>query len=279
MDPFFGAMMMGGGSLLQGIGGAFGANRMAGANAQAGSMGLLGAIMQAQAAEQGYQRAQTALSPYASAGSKSLDLLMSYLTGDAAQKAGVGGGGANLLSTFAPTQEQLEKTPGYQWARGQALGAMTNSAAAKGLGLSGNLVQGIGETATGLASQTFQQQLDNYMKQNTDVYNKLFGLTGAGASAAGGIANAAMSTAGQVGQAIGGGANALAGGTLGQANAAATGYNALGSGAGNALTYGGYYGGGFNRPLQNPSSPSSLYDSPAFQKFQNIGNASYGGFY
>lgn len=262
MDPFFGAMGIGGGSLLQGIGGALGSSMTAGANRQAGTMGLLGAIMQAQAAEQGYQRAQTALSPYATAGNKSLDLLMSYLTGDRAQQDKVGGGGANLLSTFAPTMQQLEQTPGYQWARDQALGAMTNSAAAKGLGLSGNLVQGIGQTATGLASQTFQQQLENFMKQNQQAYNMLYGPAGLGASAAGGIANAAMGTAGQVGNAAVGGANALAGGTMGQANAQATGLNSLFGGAGNALTYGGYFGGGMNRPTQAPTSYGT--NSPAF---------------
>jgi hypothetical protein len=191
---------------------------------------------------------------------------MSYLQGDAAQKAGVGGGGPNLLSTFAPTMEQLESTPGYQWARSQALGAMANSGAARGLGSSGNLVQQMGQTATGLASQTFQQQLENYMKQNQQAFNMLYAPAGLGASAAGGIANAAMGAAGQIGSAATGGANALAGGTLGQANAVATGYNALGSGMGNALIYGGFYGGGFNRPLQNPSSPASLYDSPQFPK-------------
>lgn len=262
MDPFFGAMMMGGGSLLQGIGGALGAGRMAGANQQGGQLGLLGALLAGQAAEQGYQRAQGALSPYSTAGSKSLDLLMSYLQGDRAQQDKIGGGGANLLSTFAPTQEQLEKTPGYQWARGQALGAMTNSAAAKGLGLSGNLLQGLGETATGLASQTFQQQLQNYMGQNRLAFDMLFGPAGMGASAAGGIANAAMGTAGQVGNAATGGANALAGGNIGQANAAATGYNALGGGLSNALTYGGYFGAGFNRPAQAPTSYGT--NSPAF---------------
>jgi hypothetical protein len=140
--------------------------------------------------------------------------------------------------------QQLEQTPGYQWARDQALGAMTNSAAAKGLGLSGNLVQGIGQTATGLASQTFQQQLENFMKQNQQAYNMLYNPAGMGLTAASGIADAARGTAGMVGNAAVGGANALAGGTMGQANAQATGLNALFGGAGNALTYGGYFGGG-----------------------------------
>jgi hypothetical protein len=263
MDPITAGLMMGGGSILQGLGGFLGAGSAGRASQSSGMMGLLGSIMAGQAAEQGYQRAQGALSPYATAGSKSLDTLMSYLQGDKAQQDKVGGGGANLLSTFAPTMQQLEQTPGYQWARDQALGAMTNSAAAKGLGLSGNLVQGIGQTATGLASQTFQQQLENYMKQNQQAFNMLYAPAGLGASAAGGIANAAMGTAGQVGNAAMGGGTALGQGIMSQGNAAFQGTNALFGGAGNAATIGGYYGGGYNRPPTEPSSnPSSLSGIP-----------------
>jgi len=50
-----------------------------------------------------YNRAASTLSPYTGAGSKSLGMLMDYLQGTGAQGAGVGGGGANLLSTFQPT--------------------------------------------------------------------------------------------------------------------------------------------------------------------------------
>lgn len=262
MDPFFGAMMMGGGSLLQGIGGMLGAGQQAAANQRAGQMGWLGNLLAGQAAEQGFQRAQMALSPYATAGSQSLNLLMKYLQGDEAQKAGIGGGGPNLMSTFAPTMAQLEQTPGYQWAREQALGAMTNSAAAKGLGTSGNLLQGLGTTATGLASQTFQQQLENYMKQNQQAFNMLYAPSGLGATAAGGIADAATGAARQIGNAATGAGSVLGSGIMGQANAQATGMNALFGGADNALTYGGFYGGGLNRPQQMPGSYGT--NSPAF---------------
>lgn len=273
MDPLFGGLLMGSGGLLQGVGGMFGSNLQAGANQRAGQMGWLGALLAGQAAEQGFQRAQGALSPYSTAGSTALNTLMSYLQGTGAQDAGVGGGGPNLLSTFAPTQQQLENTPGYQWARSQALGAMANSGAAKGLGSSGNLVQQIGQTATGMASQTFQQQLENYMKQNQQAFNMLFAPAGLGASAAGGIANAAMGTAGQVGNAAMGGANALAGGIMGQANAQAQGMNVLSTGLSALPTYGGFYGGGFNTPLNNGNKPAYLAENPNFPSFANIGSA------
>jgi len=234
MDPLTLAMM--GGTALSGLGSIFGAGTQSRAAGASGQMGLLGSIMAAQAAEQGYQRAQGALSPYSSAGTKSLDLLQSYLTGDAAQQAGVGGGGPSLISTFQPTQAQLEGTPGYQWARSQALGAMANSGAAKGLGTSGNLVQQLGQTATGLGSQTFQQQLQNYLIQNQQAYNMLYGPSQLGANAAQGIASAATGSAANIGNAIMGGANALGAGIMGAGNAAAAGTQAGFGAAGNALS-------------------------------------------
>ena len=263
MDPVTLAMM--GGTALSGIGNLLGAGTQARAAGSAGQMGWLGNFMAAQAADQGYQRAQQALSPYTTAGSKSMELLQSYLTGDAAQKAQVGGGGANLLSTFQPTQAQLEQTPGYQWARSQALGAMANSGAARGLGTSGNLVQQIGQTATGLASQTFQQQLENYLKQNQQAYNMLYGPSALGASAAGGVANAAMGAAGQIGQAATGAGNALGQSIMGAGNALAGGTQAAMGAAGNALTMP-YFAANFGQsPYSAQTRPNYAGIPEAFQ--------------
>lgn len=258
MDPVTAGLMMGGGSLLSGLGGFLGSQTQAGAAQNAGQMGWLGSVMATQAANQGYERANAALSPYSSAGQRALSMLMSYLQGNNAQTAGIGGGGANLMSTFAPTMEQLEKTPGYQWAKTQALGAMTNSGAARGLGTSGNLLQNIGETSTGLASQTFQQQLDNYMRQNLQAYNMLFNPSQMGANAAQGIASAATGAAGQMGSALTNAGTSLGQGIMGQANALAGGTNALFGGLGNAATTAGYFGGGYNRPSNYSGIPSQV---------------------
>lgn len=272
MEPLTMALMAGGGQMLSGLGSFLGSRTQANAASSAGQMGWLGSVLAAQAAEQGFQRAQGALKPFTTAGSKSLDLLMSYLQGDAAQRAGVGGGGPSLISTFAPTMEQLEKTPGYQWARDQALGAMTNTAAAKGLGTSGNLIQGIGTTATGLASQTFQQQLQNYLAQNQQAYNMLYGPSAMGTQAAQGIANAATSAGGLIGNAAVGAGTALGQGIMGAGNAIASGTNALFGSAGNALQmpmYASMYGRNNLFGQQNPTNLSGAVSaqSPAFQNY------------
>lgn len=261
MDPITLAMM--GGTALSGIGSLLGSGTQSRAAGSAGQMGWLGSFLAAQAADQGYQRAQQALSPYTTAGQKSMDLLQSYLTGDAAQKAQVGGGGANLLSTFQPTQAQLEQTPGYQWARGQALGAMANSGAAKGLGTSGNLVQQLGQTATGLASQTFQQQLQNYLTQNQQAYNMLYGPSQLGAQAAGGVANAAMGAARQIGQAATGAGTALGQGIMGAGNAAAAGTNALFGSLGSAASVP-YFAANFGQIRSPQGTPSGFSGIPSW---------------
>lgn len=271
MDPL--TMGLIGGTALTGIGSILGAGTQARAAGSAGQMGWLGSFLAAQAADQGYQRAQAALSPYSTAGSKSMDLLMSYLQGDAAQKAGIGGGGANLMSTFAPTQERLEQTPGYQWAKSQALGAMSNAGAARGLGTSGNLVQQIGQTATGLGSQTFQDQLNNYLKQNQMAFNMLYQPSQLGAQAAGGMASAATGAAQQIGGAATGAGTALGQGIMGAGNAMAQGTNALFGAAGSAMSmpyFAANFGaqGGYGR-----TSPTSVYANPIFGQASTYRNA------
>lgn len=282
MEPLTMALMAGGGQLLSGFGSFLGSRTAANAASSAGQMGWLGSLLAGQAAEQGFQRAQGALKPFTQAGSKSLDLLMSYLQGDAAQRAGVGGGGPSLISTFAPTMEQLEKTPGYQWAREQALGSMTNAAAAKGMGTSGNLLQGLGTTATGLASQTFQQQLQNYLAQNQQAYNMLYGPSAMGTQAAQGIANAAMSAGGMIGNAAVGAGNALGQGIMGAGNALASGTQALFGAGGNALAmpmYSSMYGRNIFGQNQSPTNLSGAVraQSPAFQEFMPGLNYSFEG--
>ena len=278
MDPVSIALMGGGmlaGNLISGFG-ARGAASTQAAGAQ--NAGLISALMQQQgiqAAQQMFGQAKEALSPYTTAGSDSLKLLMGYLQGTGAQDAKIGGGGANLLSTFQPTMEQLESTPGYQWARQQALGAMTNSQAAKGLGTSGNLVQGIGTTATGLASQTFQDQLKNYMAQNLQAYNMLMGPSELGGRAAGQLASSATGLGGQMIGAYTNLGNTMGASTMGAANALAGGQQALssafGTGVSNAASlpmlaqmYGGY------GQQQNYG-----LNSPAFQNIQKQVNSPF----
>ena len=261
MDPVSLALMAGG-SIASGVGGYLGAQQQANASLQAGNTNAIMQALGMQQAQQRFNEAKGFLSPYATAGSQSMGMLMKYLQGTGAQEAGIGGGGANLLSTFAPTMAQLEATPGYQWAREQALGAMTNASAAKGLGVSGNLLQGLGTTATGLASQTFNDQLKNYLMQNQQAFNMLFQPSQVGVQAGQAIMQGTSQFNPQMMAAAQGVGQSYGQGVMGQANAQAQGINSLLSGAGSAATIAGYYGGRQN-PLQG-GAPTNVYSGPAF---------------
>lgn len=145
-----------------------------------------------------------------------------------------------LTSPIAMDQEALEKTPGYQFARTQGLKATQNSAAARGLGVSGAALKGAASFATGLADNTYQNQFNNENVNRTNAYNRLKGLVDTGANAA------AMT--GQFGANA---ANQISSSATGIGNAEAAGYNKIG----NAVTGGvnnlsGYamYQGMYGRP-------------------------------
>jgi hypothetical protein len=160
-----------------------------------------------------------------------------------------GGTATNLLNAKLPEltspitmdQNTLEKTPGYQFNLTQGLKATQNSAAARGLGISGAALKGASTFATGLADSTYQNQFNNANINQTNAYNRLKGLIDTGAQAATGQ--------GQIGAATG--AN-VSSNLVGAGNAQAAAYNATGAAVNNlANNVGGYaaykglYGGGF----------------------------------
>jgi hypothetical protein len=73
--------------------------------------------------------------------------------------------------SWNPTQAGLEATPGYQFTLQQGLQATQNAAAARGLGVSGAALKGADTFTTGLANQTYNQQLQNAL----GVYNAQMG--------------------------------------------------------------------------------------------------------
>lgn len=148
----------------------------------------------------------------------------------------------DLTAPIVMDQKTLESTPGYQFNRTQGLKAAQNSAAARGLGVSGAAFKGAETFATGLADSTFQNQFNNANINKTNAYNRLKGLIDVGESASahtGIIGNAAATTA----------ANA----EIGAGNAQAAGANATGSaissaanGIGGYTAYKGLYGNSSN---------------------------------
>lgn len=132
------------------------------------------------------------------------------------------------------TQADLVKTPGYQFNLNQGQQQVANSAAARGLGVSGAALKGAAAYATGLADSTYQNQFNNaqtrsqdYLNLNTgqqgnamNLYNRLAGTTTIGANAASGVATNQSNSAATQGGYIQGAGNALAAGASGVGTAA-----------------------------------------------------------
>lgn len=113
--------------------------------------------------------------------------------------------GANGADGSARAASAFQASPGYDYAMDQALGAVQRTAAARGVN-GGNLTADILKTATGLASQGYQQYLDN-----------LKGGVGTYATGVQGLANG-LTTQGGASQSYG---NALSALGTGQGNAQA----------------------------------------------------------
>lgn len=147
------------------------------------------------------------------------DLLPYNTTGQGANAAITGMGQFD----FAPTQENLASTPGYQFALTQGLKSTQNAAAARGLGGSGAALKGAAAYATGLANQTYQDRFNNALDSYKTNLNRLQGQATLGENAASMTGNYGTQTAQAIGQAQVGAANASAAGTVGAAKAAASG--------------------------------------------------------
>lgn len=152
-----------------------------------------------------FNKMQENLAPYMKGGLESYNQLLGAMP--------------ELTAKFNPTMAQLEQTPGYQWALDQGLKGTQNSYAAKGLGSSGAAMKGAAEYAQGLASNTYQQQLQNYMAQNLQKYNMLMGGTQIGQSSAAGVGAAGITTGQGIAQSYmnAGNAQAAAYNSMGQA--------------------------------------------------------------
>jgi hypothetical protein len=110
----------------------------------------------------------------------------------------------------APTAAEAEQTPGYQFTLQQGENALQDSAAASGGLLTSGTAKGFEGYAAGLASNTYQQTYNNALTQyqtayntfqnnQTNEFNRLAGVAGAGQTAATNLAQLGQSAANTVG--------------------------------------------------------------------------------
>ena len=214
-----------------------------------------------------YNSNKALLQPFTSAGTSALTTLQGL--------TGTNPGGNPLTSAltapFAATpgaqMSALAATPGYQFAlqqgelatqagsSAQGMGsavAGVGSGQTPGVGPSGPLGKSLANYAEGLASTTYQQQFQNYLTQNQQIYNQLAGVAnigesaaaataGVGQTAAGQSANALLTGSSQYGSLTTAGAAGLAAGASGAASSlgnSALLYGLLGGGTGSAINGG-----------------------------------------
>ena len=223
-----------------------------GAALQAGTSvigGLLGANAARQAAKiqsgaadraassqmQMYNQTRADLLPWQAAGLKGTNVLTDYMGMGLGQDPNA----SRLLGQFDPTMAELEQTPGYQFTLDQGLKAAQNAYSAKGLGSSGAATRGAVDYATGLASTTYSQRLQEELSKRQQIYNMLQGIAGSGQNAAAQLGSLGTAGQAQAGQFSTSGGAAQAAGQIGTASALAGGLG----GAANAW-YGGQLAGG-----------------------------------
>lgn len=160
-----------------------------------------------------YKQTRADLMPYNQAGQQANAMLSGQLN--------------SLTKPIVMDEATLRNTPGYQFNLQQGLQSVQNSAAARGLGISGAAMKGAAGYATGLADSTYQNQFNNANTNQTNAYNRLMGVTQLGENAAAQTGAYGTQTAQSVGNNTIQGGNAQAAGYLGAANALSGGVNSF----------------------------------------------------
>lgn len=255
-----------GGSLGAGIGGSISSNDAAGQQQQ-GAQNAINTQLQM------FQQNQQNLAPWLQSGQTGNAELMRLL--------GIGGNAQN--PTFDPNamlvrpfgMSDFQADPGYQFRLQQGLGAIENTASARGGIAGGNALKSLTDYAQGLASTEYNNAYNRYNQNINNIYGRLSGLSNTGANVAGQVAGLGANTASNV--------SSLQN-QIGATNAAGVlgGQNALSSGIGgginnwllaNAMQQGnGGFGGGLLNSLSafQPggfSDPQAAIDTSAFFGF------------
>jgi hypothetical protein len=184
----------------------------------------------------------------------------------------------SLTKPFNPTMADLAATPGYQFTLQQGEQGVANAYSGQGLGAgvtggatamtpSGPGAKGAINYAENLASTTYQQQFQNYLGQNSQIFNMMMGQAGLGEQAAGTYGGVSQSATNAISGLTSAGGAAQAAGTQSAANALGQGITGATSGLSNfallnslggGSLFGGSGGGGFSNS-QLASGADAVY--------------------
>lgn len=199
------------GSILGGLFGASGAEKAAQIQAQEADKAL-------QFQEQQYATQQANQAPFVAAGQKSIQQIS-----DAIANGTFGPG--SIAAFQAPTLDQAQQTPGFQFTQEQGNRGILAGAAAGG-GISGGTLKALSQYNTNLANTTygdvFNRALSTYQAQlagQAQGFNQLAATAGIGQTATQGIGQTGTAAAGQIGNTLGSLGQSLASGVVGSTNA------------------------------------------------------------
>lgn len=145
------------------------------------------------------------------------------------------GGFGSLSKSFGASDFQTD--PGYQFRMDEANKALQRSQAAKGGLLSGAAAKELTRYNQGAASDEYMNAYNRFNTNQSNLYNKLAGLSGTGQQAANTLGTLGQNTATNVGNNMMAAGNAQAAGQVGAANAWSTGLGNASSGIQSALLY------------------------------------------
>jgi len=180
----------------------------------------------AQMQQDQYQQTRKDLAPYRAIGEDAGSRLTSRLS--------------ELTTPISVNPDDFQNSDYYKFLTQQGQKAVTNSAAARGLGSSGAALKGATAFSKGLASQEWQNNFNMQQTNQKNAYDRLKALVDTGAGAATGTGVLGEKAAYNAGTALTGGANAQAA----AANATGSSISNLASNIGGYAAYKGLYGSG-----------------------------------
>ncbi|CAB4152269.1 hypothetical protein UFOVP620_7 [uncultured Caudovirales phage] len=124
-----------------------------------------------------------------------------------------------LTSQFSNQDLNAQLAPNYAFQLQQGQGATNAASNATGGMVGGNALRGLQDYTQNFASNAYQNAFNNYNANQTNLYNRLSGITGIGYQANVGAANAMLGTGTNIANLTTGIGNATAAGQIGQANA------------------------------------------------------------
>jgi len=215
------------GSAVVGAGaGLYGASQSAKASKEAAQIQADSAAQAGQQQLAIYQQNRADTLPWLQQGQAGLTKL-SDLLGTSGNTGATGYG--SLLQPF--TTEQFQTDPGYNFALQQGQQALDRAASRAGSFYSGGQLKAATRFNQGLANQQYDAAYNRYNQNQSNIYNRLAGLSGTGQTAAQQVASQGQNYANNMSDLITGAGNAQAAGTVGAANAWSTGLQGVGTAA------------------------------------------------